>query len=130
MVTRLGRWLFPALLGPVLAAWVMLVFLASGADRDAWIVGLIVATWLGGMQGIVQVLTDATLLRLGLRLLPMGTRGWLMGLGAPVVTGIAWVILWPRGRIEPSMTLGFSLMCATALVLRLLFSPRFSGRRA
>ena len=128
MVTRLGRWLVPALFGPLLGAWaIVLWLLVRSADRDAWIVGVLVATLGGGMQGILLILVDATLLRMRRRLLPMGGRAWAMGFVAPFATLALWILIWPRDRIEPPAVLVYAPMVATAIGLRLLFSPRFAS---
>ena len=126
MVARLGRWLWPALVAPLISAWALvIVLLVHSHDRDAWMVAAVLATLFGGIQGILLVLADAFLLRLRARLLPMGFRAWLAGLAAPWVTFGLWILTWPSGRLEPPAILIFGPMVATALGLRWLTSPRF-----
>ncbi len=133
MVTRLGRWLCPALFGPLFAIWMFVTVAVLLGHWDpklgkwgTWLLSMIFGTLVGGGQGIVLLLVDAALLRYRVRLLPMGRRAWLMALSAPLLLFAAWH-LWRPGSTDGALLWLAILgpMIAIALILRLLFSPRF-----
>jgi hypothetical protein len=132
VVTRLGRWLCPALFGPLFAIWIYVTLAVLLGDVDpklgrwgTWLLGMIFGTLVGGGIGIVLILVDAVLLRARKRLLPMGPRAWLMGLAAPFCIGTLWH-LWRPGAHD-GFLLGLAIaapILAVAVALRLAFSPR------
>src|SRR5262245_48312073 len=128
MISRLGRWLVPAFFGPLLALWLAItisVFVLGQWDPKlgkwgSWALARIFGTLMGGFQGVVFVLIDALLLRFRRRLLPMGGRAWLMGLAAPFLVISVWHLM------PPNLAVLVLPMVGVALLLRLLFSPRFA----
>ena len=132
MITRLARWLCPALLGPLLAIFVYITVAVLVGDCDpklgrwgCWVLGMIFGTLFGGMLGLMLLVTDAILLRLRLRLLPMGGRAWLAGIAAPMIVFAVWHVWRPDGRDGWRLSLALlAPMVAAAIGLRLLFSPR------
>jgi hypothetical protein len=137
MISRLGRWLCPAFFGPVLAIWAWVtvsVFVLGKWEPElgkwgTWLVAMLFGTLFGGGLGVVLVLVDALLLRYRSRLLPMGPRAWLMGALAPFAVIGVWSLVRP-GRCD-GWLLGLAVvgpMLLVALVLRLVFSPRFGSK--
>ena len=117
----------------VCAPWMFVTVAVLLGHRDpklgkwgTWLLSMIFGTLVGGGQGIVLLLVDAALLRYRVRLLPMGRRAWLMALSAPLLLFAAWH-LWRPGSTDGALLWLAILgpMIAIALILRLLFSPRF-----
>jgi hypothetical protein len=133
MITRLGRWLCPALFGPLLSLWafvtiaVLLGFYEPKWGRfGSWVVGMVFGTLMGGIQGITFLCTDAVLLRFRKRLLPMGARAWLMGLASPFLVFAVWWMWRPGDSVGALFWLRFfAPIVGMAIALRLAFAPRF-----
>jgi len=134
LITRLGRWIGPALFGPLFALWAYVTISVLTGHWDpklgkwgTWLLGMIFGTLIGGGLGIFFLLIDAVLLRFRVRLLPMGRRAWLMGFAAPFGVFAIWH-LWRPGAVDgPLLWLVIvAPMIGVALLLRLSFSPRFA----
>jgi hypothetical protein len=136
MITRLGRWLCPALFGPLFAIWIFVTVSVLTGHWDpklgkwgTWMLGMIFGTLVGGGLGITFLCIDALLLRMRARLLPMGKGAWLQAMAAPFLLFGAWTLWRPGSHDGPLLWLAIVLpMIAVTLMLRLLFSPRFGGR--
>jgi hypothetical protein len=134
MITRLGRWLVPALFGPILALWIFVTIAVLLGHYEpkwgrwgSWVVGMVFGTLMGGTQGIFLLMIDAVLLRLRKRLLPMGGRAWLMGMAAPFLVFLVWRVWRPGDAVGVMLWVRMVLpMVGTGLALRLAFAPRFA----
>ncbi len=132
MLTRLGRWLCPALFGPLFSIWLFVTVSVLLGQWDpklgkwgSWMLGMIFGTFVGGGLGVTLLLVDAVLLRLRARLLPTGGRAWAMGLSAPLLLFGVWSVWRPGASDGALLCLAIVLpMVGVALGLRLCFSPR------
>ncbi|MGF1467363.1 MAG: hypothetical protein ACFCGT_14655 [Sandaracinaceae bacterium] len=138
-MTNFAAWLKPTLLGPLLTLW-SLVTLAAVIARiagvalagltlglvDDWLLGMVNASLLGSMFGVLLVWIDVLLLRLKWRALPTGLRAWGTSCATPVLTGY----VWGSGILPPPETMPalvgwlFVPMIGSAFALRSLFGRR------
>lgn len=131
---RLGRWLWPTLLGPTVGALIMNTArtLYVGGSWLAWTALALVAVGAGVGLSLTLVLTDWLLLVFRWRTPPTGARAWLSSLSAPVPATLCWSLLRPAWFSSPAqhaLAVAAALLLA-ALSVRLLTSERpGSGRR-
>lgn len=125
---RLSAWLAPALLAPVLGAWLWLFLRAwfFGGSRVGLLAWMPIGTGVALLLGVCLLLTDLSLVALRLRLPPTGWRAWVSGSTAAVVTLILWDWLrpvWYAAAGRQLFALALSVVAA-AVLTRLFTSPR------
>jgi hypothetical protein len=130
----IGGWLLPTAIGPwVSIAVAVSLYAAFGPEHRfvsrwvVWGVGMLVGGLVSALFTLVQVLVDVLLLAIKTRRLPVGARGWLMSLAAPLPVLATWVLL-PRDlyKLGPWAIVGAVLvpMLVSALGVRVFVGTR------
>jgi hypothetical protein len=127
-------WLVPTLFAPWLSAFVFVTAsVAWRFDRGllqvgSWALGMLLACAWTFAYCVVLVLTDAALLAVKVRTLPVGRRGWLASFGSPFAVFATYAVLPPyRFYAAGAWTVCAAIvlpMVAAALASRLLCGER------
>jgi hypothetical protein len=130
-LVRLGRWLGPTLIGPVLGAWLLVTAHAfvTGAGLASVLAELALTSMMAVALGAVLALADFGLLLARLRKPPTGSRGWLSSMAAGAAATLLWRILRPSlmsALHSHILALGAAVV-VSALAVRLLFSRKAGG---
>ncbi|MCA9596843.1 MAG: hypothetical protein KC776_26185 [Myxococcales bacterium] len=127
-IERLGRWLWPASLGPMLGAWLLAWARTAHGGGGGWSLfgWLALGSAVAGALTVSLVAVDFLLLLFRLRTPPTGRRGWLSSAAAPLPFALLWQWFHPPLLSSPArhvITLA-ALLLSTALIVRLVASPK------
>ncbi len=131
----IAGWLVPSLLAPWIS--VVGVVTAFSALGVSWGIVARVATWLlgmlvGGLWTIVYctmcMVADVALLAVRARTLPTGTRGWTLGLAAPVVV-FACYAMWPPYSFWRHCAWGVALATLAPMLVAVIVSRWVGGEK-
>ncbi len=134
----LGNWLFPTLVGPPLAAALLItLFIVTkseppfGGKLLNWAVLLPICVIIASLEGVLATLIDGLLLLVRLRMPPTGRRAWLSGCLIPLPTYLLWAQVrppWLAGWAPHAWAVA-GAMLACVVAVRLLLSERPGGTR-
>ena len=127
-IERLGRWLWPTLVGPFFGSWLLALARTTQGNGGGWsLLGwLALGSVAGGALAITLVCVDWLLLLVRLRTPPTGRRGWVSSVASPLPLALIWQWFHPPLLSSPTrhmVTLAIMLL-VSALVVRLVASPR------
>ncbi len=95
-------WIRPTLLGPFLSCFGLVTaahftlgeqVLYSGHRFDSWLVSMMITGFFAAGMVVNLILADVALLRLKMRRLPTGLRGWASSMAAPLGVFFVWSTL-------------------------------------
>lgn len=127
-MTSFRPWLVPTLVGPFATMWSLttVLFLLFGRAQilgerlDAWAVAMLLTGFIAAGHVVALLVADLTLLRLGLRRLPVGGRAWGSSMASPFALQVLMMIPVPVETLFGLAVWIVSAMLGAAFGVRVL----------